>query len=209
MKSKPVLFLDFDDLKFSTLDAHVRYINKTYGIITDPGDYANNPPLDTIINKYLPEARHVTDKVAYRDLTENFHPSIEWHENVMPVDGMPEALALLSQKYELWTVTARPKQALPVLKHLLEKHAPHCIAGIHCVWDYLGNGVFEEVARKADFIRNFQGDKVAFIDDSPKEILRTQEILPSYLFDMTGRHDSLGDIKLRVKNWKEVTGLFL
>lgn len=209
MQNKQILFLDFDDLKFNTLDAHVRYIDKAYGITTDPAEYANNPPLDTIINKYLHPSKKVTNAQAYQDLTENFHPSIMWHKEVLPIEGMPKALALLAKKYELWTVTARPRQALPVLQHLLEKYAPHCITGIHCVWNYLGNGVFEEVARKHEFIRDFKGDKVAFVDDSPKEILRTTEILPSYLFDPIGRYDSLNEIKLRVRSWNEITELFL
>ena len=209
MKKKPVLFLDFDDLKFGTLDAHVRYVDRTYGIVTDPADYANNPPLGSSINKHLPADRHITDADAYRHLTENFHTSIEWHADVRPMAGMPEAVIRLARRYDLWIVTARPKHASTVVDHLLEKYVPGCIAGIHYVWEYSGNGIFKEVAKKHEFIRDFKGDKVAFIDDSPKEILRTQEVIASYLFDETGRHDSLSDIRLRVRSWREITELFL
>jgi hypothetical protein len=58
-------------------------------------------------------------------------------------------------------------------------------------------------------MQNFKGKKIAFFDDSPKEILRVQSIIPSYLFDPNRLHDDLQDVNNRVHGWKHIGEVFL
>lgn len=209
-KQKPVIFLDFDGLKFDTIHLYISHINKKYNIKTQLKDYINNPPVEDIIKKYIPENIHhtIVREEVYVDLAKNVESSIDINDLAKPVDGLCDVLPMLANKYELWTVTAKQKSGLPAIEYLLNKHVPNCITGIHCVWEYQENGVYKEFSKR-DFILNFEGEKVAFIDDSPKEILKTQDIVPSYLFDPSGVNDHFIEIERRVKSWEEIGKIFL
>jgi hypothetical protein len=52
---KPVIFLDFDGLKFETLPVYISYINKKYNIESQTKDYINNPPIEDIVKRYKKE----------------------------------------------------------------------------------------------------------------------------------------------------------
>jgi hypothetical protein len=209
-KDKPVLFLDFDGLKFDTLGIHVNYINKKYGVKTIPSDYTNNPSLETVIKKYLLEDQHhlITKEEVYVDIGENLNGSLEWHAEVLPMEGVEEVVPLLAKKYTLWTVTARQTACIPVIMYLLNKYIPHCISGIHCVWEHIGDGQFKGIPKR-DFVANFNGEKIAFIDDSALEILDMQDMIPSYLFDPHGLNDMTPNIHHRVRSWQEIGDTFL
>ncbi|QQR49962.1 hypothetical protein IPF86_02655 [Candidatus Nomurabacteria bacterium] len=205
---KPVIFLDFDGFKFDTLDAHVEYQNYRYGINSTRADYVKNPSLDTVINKYLSQEKQVTSRDVYVDSVENFLTSLDWHKNVKPVDGMCEVMSKLTLKYKLVTVTAREKNGLAVIQHFLDTYIPNCVSEIHCVWEHAGNGIFNAHSKR-DFIKNYSGKKVAFLDDSDYEILELQDIILSYLFDPLGTHDDNKKILHRVRSWEEIGKLFL
>ena len=210
MDTKPVLFLDFDGLKFDTLDIHVRYINHRYGISTVPADYIDNPGLEDVIKKYFDQKHHhlIDRDEVYLDVGERLIASLEWHKDVPPIPGMAEIIPLLAKKYTLWTVTARQKTSLPVVKHMLDTYVPNCISGVHCVWEHLGEKRWKEVSKK-QFIEQFPGPKVAFIDDSPKEILRMEGIISTYLFDRHGMHSNASGITNIVRTWHEIGKVFL
>lgn len=208
---KSALFLDFDGFKFDTLKMHVEYINQKYSIQSISSDYINNPPLETVIKKYLPEDRHheIVNATVYADTSINLLPSFEWHEQVQPMEGMCEVVPLLAKKYSLWTLTSREKGSLEVIQHLLNQHVPGCISNIQCLWEYLGDYKFKQVASKKEFISNFTGPKTAFLDDSANEVLETQDTITSYLFDPHGANDHLNTIKNRVRSWREIGEIFL
>ena len=205
---KSALFIDLDNTKFDTIPAHVSYFNEKYQINSIGKDYANNPPLNLVLNAYLPQDKWVTREEAYRDATENFLHSMEHHKDILPMPYMAEVISLLAEKYVLWTVTARPKNTLDVIKYLIDRHIPNCISGIHCVWNHEGNGIFIGTSKR-DFIEKFEGEKAGFIDDSATEILEMQDILPSYLFDPLGLNNSIIEIRNRVRSWEEIGNTFL
>ncbi len=206
--NKPALFLDFDNFKFDTWPAHIAYLNEKYGINSVIADYAHNPPLEQVVGRYLPEGQRPTHIPLYEDLGKNFLASIERHADVKPMEGMCEVVPKLAEKYDLWTVTARQKTSRPVIEHLIERYIPGCIAGIHNVWEHHGDGRVTGVSKR-DFIWSFQGPKVAFLDDSPGEILQLQDLLPCYLYDPKGIHDGDGRIQHRVRSWWEIGEVFL
>lgn len=209
--NKPVLFLDFDGLKFDTIDSHRDYVNEKYGIATTRNDYVdNNHNLTDVIKKYLPKEDHasIIPEQVYADIGENLNASIERSMNLVPIDGMCEVMPLLAEKYELWTVTARQKSSLEVIQYLLTKHVPNCVSGIHCVWDHIGDYKFLSHSKK-DFIAKFEGEKVAFIDDSLSEILEMQDVVPAYLFDPAKRHIDHPLVQHRVISWEEIRKVFL
>lgn len=58
-------------------------------------------------------------------------------------------------------------------------------------------------------MKSVPGNNIAFFDDTPDEIINMQGIIPSYLFDPTGKHETLTDIKLRVDSWKKIGELYI
>lgn len=205
---KSVLFLDFDGMKFDTAPLHVAYFNKKYGINCKKEDFLNNPPYNHILRKYLPAHLIPSAEELWRDACANLMNSISWHQDVPPMDGMCEVLPELAKKYVLWTVTARPSGSMEVMQYLVDKHVPGCISGFHCVWFQSEDRLFRGIS-KLEFIQKFTGDKVGFIDDSVKEILQLQAVIPSYLFDPSGLNDTAEGIERRVRSWEEIGKIFL
>ncbi len=205
---KPAMFCDFDGFKFNTLPAHRDYINQKYNINIITLEYSHGDKLEDLINQYLSHEDKVTRAYVYEDLAKNFLTSIDWHKEVKPFEDMPEVMKELSQKYRIMTVTARQKTSINSIQYLIDKFIPDCIEEIHCVWEHLGNGEFKENSKR-DFILNHKGEKIGFFDDSPKEILRLHDAIPSYLFDPTGLHDSNLEIENRIRSWKEIGDLLL
>lgn len=203
---KPHIFLDFDGLKFDTIPSMVSFINRTYKIESVIEDYTGSCPLELIVKKYDPSCRLSEDDV-FLHFGNNFLTSIEWHKEVLPLDGMCEVVSRLASKYTIWTVTARQKCSLPAIEYLLDKYIPGCISGIHCVWDYV-DGKYQSVDKR-EFISNVPGEKIAFFDDSKGEILKMQETIPSYLFDPSGLHDSDQSINNRIRSWWEIGEMLL
>ncbi len=204
---KPHIFLDFDNLKFHTTPAHIEYVNHTYGVETVYEDYLDMSNLHAVLQKY--ENKNIPSYDDFwNDIGINFLSSKKWHENVEPFPDMCEVIYELANKYTLWTVTARQRRAIEVVKYLIDKHIPNCINDIHCVWVNNEDGAFYKHSKK-DFIESIKGEKVAFIDDTPREIYEMDKIIPSYLFDPAGRYNHLVDIPHRFGSWKEIGETFL
>jgi len=202
------IFLDFDNTKFNTNPMFRDYFNERYRIQSELKDYANNPDHQLVLRKYLPAGACPTEIEYYQDIRDNLFSSIERHDTVHPVEGMAETILLLAERYKIWIVTAREKSSMPVIEHLINKHIPGSISGIHCVWDHKGNGIHHKTS-KIEFVWNIEGKKIAFLDDSVKEVLEMQTLIPSYLFDPAGINDHIKDIQHRVRSMKEFGKLFL
>lgn len=206
MTAKPHIFLDFDNSKFDTNMLILNYINERYGIPSIPDDYINNPSYELILQKYLPPDLIPHKDTIYEDFSKDILQSIEKHDAVAPMEGMVETIFKLSEKFTLWVVTARQRTGLHVIRHMLDKHVPDCIHDIHCVWGQYDNGEYYGVPKR-DFIESIEGEKIAFLDDSAKEILEMQDLIPSYLYDPKGVNDSVKNINHRVRSWKEFGAL--
>ena len=205
---KPTIFLDHDGTKFDTLDAHLKYLNNKYGIVSIRSDYINNPSLDLVVNKHRPDETPYKGNEVYTDLIKNFLSSKEHHESILPFEGMIEVVPKLAEKYNLVVVTARPRNAIAIIEYMNEKYIPNCISDIHCVWYQNETQEFRQISKR-EYIRNYDGEKIAFIDDSAVEIKLVQDIIPSYLFDPEGWNDHDQTIRNRVKSWHEIADLFL
>lgn len=204
---KPAVFFDFDDLKIDTVPAMIAHVNEHYGIASVRSDYLNGIYLEEVINRHLPKERHVSREEAYLSLAEKFLCSIDLHEAIPLIDGVIEVLPQIAQRYEVWTVTARQKVSMHVVKHVLDRHVPGCVTGIHCVWDRR-DGAYHAITKR-EFISGFEGEKVAFFDDTPREVLEVQDVVPSYLFDPHGLYDGMQEIRARVRSWREIGQILL
>ena len=203
---KKILCFDFAGVQFDTLDAQRSYINTAYGINSTPSDYLGMcDDLELLIKKFLPNTKITRDEM-YRNLGNDYACSQFWHKDVVPFDGMVEAISELSKKYILWTVTARQSHSKHIIQYLLDKFIPGCMSGIVCVWHYK-NRVFLKTP-KSDLIKKIPGEKVAFFDDSPKEVLAVKELLPSYLFDPDDIYKNIIDLK-KVRSWNEIGKMLL
>ena len=206
---KPYLFFDFDGVKFDTMLAQVVYINDRYGIQTVISEHiGNNSGLDSLIKKHRSDIQLTRDQL-YFDFGNNFLSSIEWHKHFLPFEDMCEVIQCLAKKYTLVTVTARLKISHNTVSYLLDKYVPGCISQIHYVWERNEKGEVVRHIPKKEFLKNFVGEKIAFFDDSPEEILETQHILPSYLFDPENIHTNVIGIRNRVLSWKQIGEIFL
>ncbi|MEI6022364.1 MAG: hypothetical protein WCQ32_00795 [bacterium] len=204
---KQNLFFDLDGMKFDTLPVFVSYINNRYGIQTKTSDHiGNNDRLDAVIKKHAPHITLSWEEI-YKDVGENFHSSIVWHKDVEPMEDMCEVISLLSNKYNLYTVTARQKVGVHVVQYLLDTHIPGCIDDIHCVWDYIEGKGFFEISKK-DFIKNTQGDNIGFFDDSLNEVMKVKNTIPSYLFDPMDLYADVQGVT-RIRSWQQIGHLYL
>ena len=202
MNNKPVLFLDFDGLQFNTIPITKGYIDKTYKINTDAHEYADHFDPIGLLTKY--GSKEIPSwEDFWKNIADNCVNSIPLHRECQPMEGFVLVIKELSKKYDIWTVTARQKSSSHVVQFLHEKHIPGINKGTHHVWEHLPNNVFKSVF-KEEFIKNFKGRKIAFIDDAPKEIVPIQNILRSILFDPNGVHTHRDDINERVSSWYEI-----
>lgn len=206
---KPYLFFDLDETMFLTLEHMVNYINGRHGINSTIYDHiGNNDSLDEVIRKHDPNF-NLSWGETYADVGINFHTSIEHHEDVLPMKDMPKVVKELSKKYRLVIVTARQKVGLDVINYLTHKHIPGCITYTHCVWEHIGNGKFNKIMSKREFVKNISGEKAGFIDDSVHEIMKMKDILPCFLYDPTDHHKSVLHIPNRVTSWEQIRNTFL
>ncbi len=204
MAEKSHIFLDFDNSKFDTNTLFMNYINERYTISSQPEDYTSNTSYERIVKKYLPKELCPSDDDFWEDFGKNVLASIEKHEHIAPMEDMVETVIRLAEKYTLWVVTARPTKGLAVIEHMLNKHVPNCIHGIHCVWSEKEGGGYIDVPKRA-FVQSIVGEKIAFFDDSIEEIEKMHDLLPCYLYDPQGIHNAENSIR----SWKEFGALFL
>jgi 5'(3')-deoxyribonucleotidase len=204
---KPNAFFDLDGMKFDTVGAHMEYINQRYGINSIITDYLDNPSLEKVVKKYRPDFAGTRDEV-YRDIQKNLLYVIDAHKEIKPFPGMVEVITEVTKKYNLFTVTARPRQGIQVIEYLLETHIPGAIGHVHCVWNHTTDGVIE--SPKHEFIKSVKGDNVAFFDDAPNEIRKMEGIIKSYLFDPQRHYDGQHkDLAFRAYSWYEIGDILL
>lgn len=210
--TKPILYFDCDGFLFDTIPAHIDYLYHKYGFTATRKDFHDSPKLHTLVKKYHP-LLDISYEQVYQDLGKNFIASKEWHDNVKPMPGMPEVIHKLSKYYDMYIATARPISGSGVVEMLVDTFIPDTISGYHYVWRENKNNGWDYFAKK-DFIDSHISDveKVAFFDDTLREVVDVQPILPAYLFDhykwytddpRVAQHH----IKL-VHSWKEI-GEFL
>ncbi len=204
---KPVLFLDFDGLQFNTIPITKKYIDEKYKINTDFVEYTDHFDPIELLTRY--GAKNIpTWTEFWKDISQNCVDNVLLHQECNPMIGFVPVITELQKKYDIWTVTARQKTAGPVVDFLHKKHVPNINKGTHHVWEHLPNNVYKSVFKK-DFIESFIGEKIAFIDDAPKEILPLQETIRSILFDPQGVHTHRNDIKEKVSDWYTIGNILL
>ncbi len=196
---------DFDQTMFDTDPAIVAYINKRWEINSKQSDYLDNGGFHKIVQKYTGNSL-ITFEDVYGDYRKNFVTSFYWHENVEPMKDMSKVVYQLSKKYKFLVATMRNEEGNTIIKTLLEKFIPGTVDYVHHV--LRRNDVGYQEFSKRDFILSLSGNRIGFIDDSTREILGVKDIIPSYLFDPNGLHDSI-DGAHKVTGWKEIGDLFL
>ncbi len=198
-------FFDFDDSLFYTKKAIFDYVNTTYGLTLDINKWHCGNSMVEVINNHAQKTL-VAHDTFWEDYAKNFLTSFEWHEEVTPMPGMVEVIRELSRNNKLYIVTARQTASMPTIKFLVDKHIKDCITGIHCV-NGKKNGVYTPVHKTA-YVARHGGNKVAFIDDNPREIYAMQKIVPSYLFDPHQLHNDITDME-KFFSWNEIGKKFL
>lgn len=210
---KPVLFFDFDNTLIDVRHVLARFLKDHYDFEIDLGTFIDGSNLPILINERLPDEDKIDEHAFYRHCSMHFTGSIEWHTDCEPIPGAVETLQLLKNQYELWIVTARDLATKPVVDYILEKNFPGLFSGAHFVWQFDDDQQRFVGVPKKDFIMDFdlRRAKIAFFDDSPGEILATQNHLPAYLFDPHNHHPDYVSQGIRnlVKSWDEIKNLIL
>ena len=198
-------FLDFDQSLFFTKKSEFDFIKEEYGIELDiNAEYGEYSILDTINRVARKEVESFN--VFWKNHAEKYLTSISKHHNTLPMPGMVDVVKELALDNDIFVVTARQEIGKPVIKHLINEFIGDSIKDIHCVWRKNGKGFVPTY--KKDYILSHDGNKIAFIDDSPKEVLEVSNIIPSYLFDPSELHTNLNNIE-RLSSWKEIGEKFL
>ncbi len=198
-------FFDFDDSLFYTKKAIFQYVNTTYGLSLDINKWHCGHSMVEVINNHAQKPL-VSHDTFWEDYAKNFLTSYEWHEQVDPMPGMVEVIRELSRNNNLYIVTARQSASMPTIKFLVDRHIKGCIDGIHCV-NKKEKGIYMPV-QKTEYVARHVGNKIAFIDDNPREIYAMQSIIPSYLFDPNHLHSDITDVE-KVFSWDEIGKKFL
>lgn len=208
MSFKKNFILDFDNTFVDSNPAHVRWMNIHYEMESKASDYINNPSLELVVKKYRPELK-VSREQVYEDSFQFFLNSKKIHEDIKPFNGAVEVIVELSKKYKIWFATARQKRGEGVIRHVIDKHIPGCVAGIHCVWNLIAPGVYNERPKKNFIVGGLTGDTVAFVDDLPKEVIAVQDHVQSFLFDPFNLHQNNENVINRVRNWNQLGDILL
>ncbi len=160
-----------------------------------------------LIQKYRKDLK-ITFNQAYLDLGHDFNASYEWNMLIKPIEDMLKVLPELAKKYILHIATSRQKTGFNVLNKMINMHILGSITSLHCVWEYIEGKGFCDISKR-DFILSVSGEKVAFIDDSIKEVCRTKDIIPSYNFDRHGAYTTHEEGILKLSSWNDIGEKFL
>ncbi|MFA6920085.1 MAG: HAD hydrolase-like protein [Candidatus Paceibacterota bacterium] len=202
---KSNLFFDLDDTILNTKPVVIEFINKKYNVNITESDYRYNDNFPEVIKKYDPKFK-MSFEDFYIDYGKNFIASIDSNKNIQLISGAKVVIPFLYEKYNLFIVTAREKSGMNVINYLLKKYlSKNYFKQIHCVWRRAGDTFVAE--SKKDFILSIHGKKVAFIDDSVKEVQKMSDFLPTFLFDQKDEN-KIDGIKT-LKNWSEIAEMFL
>jgi hypothetical protein len=201
------LFLDYDDLLVDSKPVLIKYLNQRYELNLTLSNYSDNDSLEKVIQEHRKDLE-ITFNQAYLDIGHNFHASYEWNMLIKPLEDMPKVLPELAKKYILHIPTARQKTGYNVLNQMINIHVPGSITSLHCVWEYIKGKGYCDIPKR-DFILSIPGEKVAFIDDSMKEVRRTKDIIPSYNFDRHGVYTVPEEGILKLSSWNDIGEKFL
>ena len=204
---KPILFFDWDDTMINSRPLKISYFEKRYGIsITyEELNHKNANSLNDFLNSKK-SGLNISFDEAYLDYARNFWKSFNWNKDLIFLPYSIEVIKSLSFHYDLYIVTQSQKTEKVFIQEIVNKYFSNCFSGIHCVWEYVyGSGYLGN--SKLDFIKNIEGEKIAFVDDSVSEILKVQPFIDSYLFDPK-KENFDSNIK-KVLSWLEIGNMFL
>ena len=191
--SLPNVIFDWDGFAFDTIILHSLYLNLRYGISTTVDDFIEHPSLETVVNRYLippggDKSKLLTRDFVYHDVAVNLLESREWHEKADPIDGFVEVVQTISDRVNILIVSARHEGSIPVMWETLERYGIHQhIADMRCVWKHV-QGEEYVGSSKRDIFQSLPGTHLGFFDDSPREVARVCDIVPSYLYDPKRLH---------------------
>jgi hypothetical protein len=184
----PNLILDYDESSFHTKQEHSDYLNQTYDIETTVEDFILHPTIPDIVYKHLlikeiPQSKWPTAGYIWENLAIGFLESYDWHDKMKPVEGFVDMVTELSEYFNIYTGTARHDGSKAAILSTYQRvGVDQYYSGICCVYKHLGNERFAGKPKK-EIIEDLPGKNGAFLDDSLNEILKAQEIIPSYLYD--------------------------
>ncbi len=204
MKEKPNLFFDWDDTIMVSRPLTIAYLEKRYGvhISYEEFNHGNVNSLDKFLNSKKPELK-LSPSEVYLDYAKNFWWAFDGVRSLHFLPYSIEVIKSLSEYYNLWIVTSRQEIEKVFIQEVIDKYFFNCFSGVHCVWkNVYGLGV-----SKVDFIRNTEGEKIAFVDDSVSEVLKVSSVLISYLFDP--RKESSNKGVKKVSSWLEIGNMLL
>ena len=191
MKRKAIA-IDVDDVLASHVEAFILFSNSNYGTNLQISDYD-----DQWVHMWQVEHEEISRRKA------------EFHQpaNVAAFEFKEEAraaLAVLASNYDLYVVTARPKELVEITHQWLEKHLPGVFKGVHFVpiWEP------DNTITKADICKQLGAEYL--IDDMPRHCAVVAEAgIQAILFGEYGwnKHGLTPGVT-RCRDWKEVSAFF-
>ncbi len=129
----------------------------------------------------------------------DFYNSPEF-ERIAPIPNSQEAMSLLSEKYFIAALTARPDFTRDKTLNWLEKYFPNVFSEFHFTNHFAGNG---ERKNKSDFCLEYGYETL--IDDYHRHVNECAEKgIRTFLLTQPWNWETLRPEVVRVRNWREI-----
>lgn len=190
---RQIIGIDFDDCLFDCGTRMCEFHNEVYGTALRRDD---------IKSLQLEQAWGCTpDEVTRRE--EEFYWT-RHHDAMYPTDGAVDALSVLSRRFELAIITARPAQVREITMRLVKRHISLDFAHVHFLGQYSPEP--RQKISKGDLCRDL---KVAvFVDDALHHTASVAKAgIPALLFDAPWNRRETPNKVTRVFSWFEARHL--
>ncbi|MEX1026697.1 MAG: hypothetical protein WD049_01630 [Candidatus Paceibacterota bacterium] len=193
--SKPVLGLDFDDVIFSFNASVCEFHNVHYG---------TSITRDDIMEYGLEHTWKCSAEEMYEQIARFCEDPL--HHTTPPIDGAIDAVLELHQTYDIYLVTARPRQFRDPTRKWITRHLPQLVERVFFTCETPGGAS----RPKSDVCKEL-GVSV-FVDDA---LHHAEDLAPAvekvFLFDApwNQKSENLPANVARVYSWGEITSQLL
>jgi uncharacterized protein len=190
---RKIIGIDFDDCLFDCGTRMCEFHNEAYGTALRRDD---------VKSLQLEHAWDCTPEEVIRRVEEFYWT--HHHDAMHPMDGAVDALSVLSRRFELALITARPEQVREITMEFVRRHIPLDFGHVHFLGQYSPEP--RKKVSKGDFCRKLE--VAVFIDDALHHAESVAKAgIPVLLFDAPWNRIETPKKVTRVFSWFEAQHL--
>ncbi|MBI4116116.1 hypothetical protein HY449_00045 [Candidatus Pacearchaeota archaeon] len=181
--------VDLDGVEAEFAEPFLKFRNEKYG--------TNYTKADIFTYDFWSVFR-VSREQSIKDVLD-FYNSPEF-EKIVPIPGSQEATSLLSKKYFIAALTARPDFTMDKTLSWLEKYFPNVFSEFHFTNHFAGNG---KSKNKSDFCLEY-GYEILIDDYHGHANECARRGIDVFLMEQPWNWETLHPKVIRVRNWREI-----